>query len=124
MAIHYQNSLDRAFHALGDGTRREMISMLASRGALSAGELRAPFDAAQPTISKHLKVLENAGLVRREINGRVHHFHLVADSMRQAEDWIARHRTFWEGALRNLESFVTDGQPELRATDGSDEDTK
>ncbi|WP_298959668.1 metalloregulator ArsR/SmtB family transcription factor [uncultured Roseibium sp.] len=124
MAIHYQNNLDRAFHALGDGTRREMISMLASRGALSAGELRAPFSAAQPTISKHLKVLESAGLVRREVNGRVHHFHLVADSMKQAEDWISRHRTFWEGALQNLECFVTEAQPELQSMDRKDEVTE
>jgi len=84
-----------------------MISMLASRGALSANELRAPFDVAQPTISKHLKVLEQAGLVRREVEGRVHRFHLETGPLREAEDWIERHRTFWEGTLERLEAFVS-----------------
>ena len=106
MAINYQSSLDRAFHALGDGTRREIVSMLARHGALSASELRAPFDAAQPTISKHIKVLEQAGLVRRQVDGRVHRFLIRTTALREAEDWIARHRQFWEGTLAQLESFV------------------
>ncbi len=106
MAIQYQHPLDRAFHALGDGTRRQIISMLASDGALSASELREPFNVAQPTISKHLKVLEAAGLVRREIDGRVHRFHLEAAPLTEAENWIAKHREFWEGMLKSLEGFV------------------
>jgi DNA-binding transcriptional ArsR family regulator len=107
MAINYHTPLDRAFHALGDGTRRQMLSMLATQGALSASALRAPFKVAQPTISKHLKVLETAGLVRREIDGRIHRFHLQTASLQKAEDWIARHREFWEGTLKRLEDFVT-----------------
>jgi len=106
MAIYYQHSLDRTFHALGDGTRREIMSMLASGGALSAGEIRTSFDAAQPTISKHLKVLEKAGLVSRSVEGRTHRFKLQSPSMREAEDWLVRHRTFWEGTLEHLENFV------------------
>jgi DNA-binding transcriptional ArsR family regulator len=106
MAIHYQSSMDRAFHALGDQTRRDMVSMLASQGALSANELRKPFNVAQPTISKHLKVLETAGLVRREVCGRIHRFHLETAPLKEAEDWIARHRAFWEGTLEQLENFV------------------
>ncbi len=90
-----------------------MLSMLATSGALSAGELRAPFDVAQPTVSKHLKVLESAGLVRREIDGRTHRFRLEAAAMKEAEDWITRHRDFWEGTLGRLEAFVSDpGAPE------------
>lgn len=85
-----------------------MLSMLATGGALSAGELRAPFNAAQPTISKHLKVLESSGLIGREIQGRVHRFRLQTGAMREAEDWIARHREFWEGTLQRLEAFVAD----------------
>jgi len=112
MAIHYQSPLDRAFHALGDGTRRELISMLANQGTLSANELRAPFHVAQPTISKHLKVLEQAGLVRREVEGRVHRFHLEPGPLREAEDWIGRHRTFWEGTLARLEDFVRESSGE------------
>lgn len=111
MAIHYQNEMDRAFHALGDGTRRQIISMLARNGAQSANQLRAPFDVAQPTISKHLKVLETAGLVRREITGRMHLFHLETAPLQQTEDWIASHRSFWEGTLRRLDQFVSATEP-------------
>jgi len=98
--------MDRFFHALGDGTRREIVSMLARNGALSANDLRKPFNVAQPTISKHLKVLEKAGLVRREISGRIHHFHLETAPLEEAENWISRHRTFWQGTLQQLEDFV------------------
>lgn len=112
MAIHYQNAMDRAFHALGDGTRRQIISMLARNGAQSANALRAPFNVAQPTISKHLKVLETAGLIRREVTGRVHLFHLETAPLREAEDWIASHRSFWEGTLRRLDRFVSAMDPE------------
>ncbi|MEM7461526.1 MAG: metalloregulator ArsR/SmtB family transcription factor [Pseudomonadota bacterium] len=117
MAINYQTPLDRAFHALGDGTRRKMISMLANKGAMSAGELQAPFKVAQPTISKHLKVLETAGLIRREIDGRVHRFHLEAAPLHEAEDWIARHREFWAGTLSQLEDFVLEEHQETNHDD-------
>ncbi|MEO0911607.1 MAG: metalloregulator ArsR/SmtB family transcription factor [Pseudomonadota bacterium] len=116
MAIQYQHPLDRTFHALGDGTRRRILANLASGGAQSATELRAPFDAAQPTISKHLKVLEQAGLIRRRIEGRTHRFEIESTKMAEAEAWIADQRTFWEGTLKRLEAFVSDppegGQPD------------
>ncbi len=107
MAIQYNEPLDRTFHALGDGTRRKILSMLASDVALSANELRKPFNVAQPTVSKHLKVLERAGLIRREVAGRTHRFRLDAASMTEAEDWIKRHRAFWEGTLERLDAFIT-----------------
>lgn len=110
MAIQYQTTLDRTFHALGDGTRRQIISVLAARGACSANELRAPFQVAQPTISKHLKVLEKAGLVTREIDGRTHRFRLDITPMNEAEDWIERHKVFWEGTLGRLETFLTQSE--------------
>ena len=106
MAIQYHEPLDHAFHALGDGTRRKILSILASAGPLSASEIRAPFQVAQPTISKHLKVLEAAGLVSRDIQGRVHRFRLETEPMKEAQDWIAKHRLFWEGTLKRLEEFV------------------
>ncbi len=80
--------------------------MLATQGACSANELRAPFDVAQPTISKHLKVLEKAGLVKRQIDGRVHRFSLDSNPLDDAEDWISRHRAFWEGTLDRLGAFL------------------
>ncbi|MEM8742157.1 MAG: metalloregulator ArsR/SmtB family transcription factor [Pseudomonadota bacterium] len=106
MAIQYHDPLDRTFHALGDGTRRQIVAMLAARGACSATEIRKPFDAAQPTISKHLKVLEKAGLVAREIDGRTHRFRLETEPMKEATDWIERHRVFWEATLARLDAFV------------------
>ena len=108
MAIHYETPLDRTFRALGDETRRRMIAMLATEGAMSAGELGAPFGVAQPTTSKHLKVLERAGLVTREIAGRTHRFRLALEALDDAQDWIATHKTFWEGTLARLGAHLDD----------------
>lgn len=98
--------LDRTFHALSDGTRRAMIRALARGEARSAGELGARFRSAQPTISKHLKVLEQAGLVERTIDGRAHLFRLRRQPLREAEGWIARHQAFWTGAVAQLERLL------------------
>ena len=99
MAIKYQHQLDKTFHALGDGTRRKMLAMLAKRGECTAGDLGRPFDIAQPSVSKHIRVLEQAGLVSRRIEGRIHRFHLIMRPLNEAQDWIAKHKHFWEGSL-------------------------
>ncbi|MCA9265848.1 MAG: helix-turn-helix transcriptional regulator [Planctomycetales bacterium] len=108
MAIHYQESLDRIFHALGDGTRRTMLAMIAKRGECTASELGKPFRVAQPTISKHIRVLEQASLVSRRVAGRIHHFRLNTKPLTEATDWIARHRTFWENSLDALGNALDD----------------
>ena len=102
MAIRYQEQLDRTFHALGDGTRRRMLSLLAKQGECTASELGEPFKIAQPSVSKHIRVLEQAGLVSRRIDGRVHRFQLVITRLNEAQYWIARHREFWEATLDSL----------------------
>jgi DNA-binding transcriptional ArsR family regulator len=102
MAIYYRGSLDRTFHALGDPTRRQMLALLARRGELTATELGAPFRISQPTASKHLGVLERAGLLSRRVDGRVHRFRIRSQPLRQAESWIERHREFWEKTLERL----------------------
>jgi DNA-binding transcriptional ArsR family regulator len=102
VAIQYGAPLDRTFHALGDGTRRAMLAMLARSPECSAGELGAPFDIAQPTASKHLRVLERAGLVTRRVVGREHRYRLREKPLRDAEGWITRHRALWHGALDQL----------------------
>jgi DNA-binding transcriptional ArsR family regulator len=94
--------LDRTFQALADPTRRAMLALVARRGECVAGELGAPFDIAQPTASKHLAVLERAGLLVRRVEGRSHRFRLAAAPLDEAERWIARHRTFWEATLARL----------------------
>lgn len=83
-----------------------MLSLLAKQGMLRATDLQAPFDVAQPTISKHLKVLEKAGLITRDIDGREHRFQLDLGPMNEALDWISRHREFWEGTLNSLERYM------------------
>lgn len=102
MAIDHVTTLNRTFRALGDSTRRQIVSMLATRGMQSASELGEPFNVAQPTISKHIKVLERARIVTRDVDGRTHRFRLNISELSVAEEWIARHRTFWEGALSQL----------------------
>jgi DNA-binding transcriptional ArsR family regulator len=100
--------LDRTFRALADGTRRSMIRALARGERSSAGELGRQFHSAQPTISKHLKVLEQAGLVERTVEGRVHRFRLRQKPLNDAATWIARHRAFWTGAVDQLDRLLSE----------------
>jgi DNA-binding transcriptional ArsR family regulator len=106
--MHLAPALDRTFHALSDGTRRAMIQALAGGEARSAGELGRAFRSAQPTISKHLKVLEEAGLVVRTVEGRVHRFRLRRQPLREAERWLARHQAFWTGAVDQLDRLLSE----------------
>src|SRR5215470_12648728 len=103
MAMQRLSRLDRTFRALADGTRRSMIHALALGQIRSAGELGRQFRSAQPTISRHLKVLEQAGLVERTIEGRVHRFRLCRAPLQDAGGWIARHQAFWTGAVEQLD---------------------
>lgn len=109
MAMQSSADLDLTFHALADGTRRSMIHALARGETRSAGELGRQFRSAQPTISKHLKVLEEAGIVERKVEGRVHQFRLRRKSLEQAGRWIARHQAFWEGAVDQLDRLLAEG---------------
>jgi DNA-binding transcriptional ArsR family regulator len=107
--MQYASNLDRTFRALADGTRRSMIHALARGEARSAGQLGRRFRTSQPTISKHLKVLEQAGLVERTIEGRVHWFRLRQKSLADANGWIARHQAFWTGAVGQLDRLLSEG---------------
>src|SRR5262245_24161995 len=98
-----QQRLDRTFRALSDRTRRAMIHALSGGELRTASELGQQFDSAQPTISRHLKVLEHAGLIERSIEGRVHKFRLRQRPLQEAGRWIARHQAFWTGAVDQLE---------------------
>ena len=102
MAMQHAANLDRTFRALADGTRRSMVHVLARGEARSASELGRQFRSAQPTISKHLKVLERAGLVERTVEGRIHRFRLRQRPLQEAGGWITRHQAFWNGALGQL----------------------
>lgn len=107
--MHLEARLDHTFHALADQTRRSMIHALAGGEPQSASELGERFDSAQPTISKHIKVLEQAGLIERRVQGRVHRFRLRRERLREAEQWVSRHQAFWTGAVDQLERLLRDG---------------
>ncbi len=104
MVKHYSEQLDRTFFALSDPTRRAIIGNLAAKGACSVLELAEPFQMSLPAISKHLKLLENANLVTRQIRGRVHYLTLCAEPMSEANEWIASYRRFWNQQLDDLQS--------------------
>jgi DNA-binding transcriptional ArsR family regulator len=100
-----QRRLDRTFGALGDGTRRAILSRLA-RGDATVGELAEPFRVSRPAISKHLVVLERAGLVRRTREGRTSRCTLDVAVMREAAEWMERYRMFWAGRLDALARYA------------------
>jgi len=106
MAMRLNKQLDRSFRALGDGTRRAILHALAQGEARTAGELGRHFRSAQPTISKHLKVLEDAQLIERTVAGRVHWFRLQPKGLREATRWLTRHQAFWEEAVDQLEQLL------------------
>ncbi len=104
--VKYQNDpLSTTFQALADPTRRAILTRLA-QGEASVGELAAPFDMSLPAVSKHLKVLEGAGLLTRTKDGRVLRCHLQPGPMRAADDWIAEYRRFWDAQLESLERYL------------------
>ncbi|MGQ2907423.1 MAG: ArsR/SmtB family transcription factor [Aliihoeflea sp.] len=97
--------LDAVFHALSDATRRAMVERLVS-GPQSVGDLAAPFDMSLAGASKHIRVLEGAGLVMREVRGRTHRCSLDAARLRDAQDWLARYEKFWNARLDALEALL------------------
>ena len=112
-------TLDHTFAALADPTRRAMLARLAA-GEASVGELAAPHAMSLPAISKHLKVLERAGLVSRQRDGRVHHCRLDPAPMRDAVAWIESHRRFWEARFDALDDYLNQLKDEEDEDDTSD----
>lgn len=110
--------LDRTFAALADPTRRRILEHLAD-GDRCVTELARPHRMSLPAVSKHLRVLERAGLVRRARCGRVHRLKLEAEPMRQAQAWIEEYRKFWEASFDRLDEYLK----QLQAT-GKNETTK
>jgi DNA-binding transcriptional ArsR family regulator len=95
-------SLDKVFSALADPTRREILVALAE-GDRSVSELAEPFDVSLPAVSKHLSVLERAGLITREREGRVRRCRLDPEPLAGALEWIAQYGRFWEESFDSLE---------------------
>ena len=104
MAMH-QRDLPAIFGALSDPTRFSVVERLA-RGPASVSDLAKPFAMAGPSFLKHLKVLEDAGLVMSRKSGRVRTVELAPEAMRSVEDWIRTHRSNWERRLDALGTFL------------------
>jgi DNA-binding transcriptional ArsR family regulator len=98
-------ALDRVFGALSDATRRAILARLA-RGDATVGELAEPFAISRPAVSKHLRVLEAAGLVDRTREGRVSRCELDPAPMAEAAAWVERYRIFWEERLASFAEYV------------------
>ena len=101
--------LDRIFFALCDPTRRAIVGRLAERSS-TVGELAQPFSISAPAISKHMKILEGAGLINRRVEGRRHHCTLNPQALGEAQDWLSYYRDFWEARLDELESFLEESE--------------
>jgi DNA-binding transcriptional ArsR family regulator len=111
--------LDIVFQALSDPTRRAILEQL-TQGEASGTELAQPFSISVPAISKHLRVLEHAGLISRRKEGRVHHFRLTLRSMREAAVWLEQYRQFWETQFDELAMYLeTTSQEENEVDDTS-----
>lgn len=99
------DSLNSTFAALADPTRRAILARL-TMGEASVGELAAPFDMTGPAFSKHLKVLERAGLIARGRNAQFRPCRLNPEGLKAASDWIDEYRQFWEKRLDRLDAYL------------------
>ncbi len=97
--------LDSIFHALGDATRRQMLRELAA-GEQTVGQLARPFAISLAAASKHIRALESAGLIRREVRGRTHLCRLEAAPLAKASDWLSYYEQFWTSRLDELERLL------------------
>ena len=97
--------LDIIFHALGDATRRQMLRELAN-GARTVGQLAEPFDISLAAASKHIKALESAGLIRREVRGRTHVCRLDPGPLASANEWLTFYERFWTASLDKLDALL------------------
>lgn len=105
MVKYRELELDRAFGALAHPIRRGILAHLAT-GEATVSELAKPFRVSAPAISKHMRILEEAGLLSRKKQGREHHCRLEAQRLKEAQAWIEQHRKFWNERLDALERYL------------------
>jgi DNA-binding transcriptional ArsR family regulator len=101
------SQMNSVFHALGDATRRKMLRDLV-RGERTVSELAEPFAMSLAAASKHIRVLEHAGLIRREVRGRTHICQLEASPLARAHEWLSFYERFWTSRLDELERLLRD----------------
>ncbi len=115
--VEYETpALDAVFHALGDPTRRRMLHALAEQGERTVGQLAAPFAISLAAASKHIKALEGAGLIRREVRGRTHVCRLEAGPLASADQWLRFYERFWTDRLDALERLLREDDARAAAT--------
>lgn len=101
----HETQLSAVFHALGDPTRRRMLGLLCE-GECTVGQLAEPFQMSLAAASKHIKALEAAGLIQRDVQGRTHRCRLNAGPLAGASEWIAHYERFWNTRLDKLEALL------------------
>jgi DNA-binding transcriptional ArsR family regulator len=114
MAAAHAPQLDSLFAALADPTRRAIVERLLSRGELSVGDVAAPFAISTPAISRHLQVLERAGLIERRIERQWRFVRVRADALAPVENWLSRQRRHWTAALDRLEALAAAQTPKRK----------
>ncbi|MDP9839600.1 DNA-binding transcriptional ArsR family regulator [Neorhizobium huautlense] len=114
------HQVDTVFHALSDATRRHMLQEL-TQGERTVGQLAEPYSMSLAAASKHIKVLEGAGLVRREIRGRTHLCRLEPGPLATAHEWLSFYERFWTGRLDALERLLKEDDTRKAAAAGTQE---
>lgn len=114
MAVDTGDQLSVVFGALADPTRRALLTRL-TQGDATVAELAAPFQVSQPAISRHLKVLERAGLISRSRRATTRLSHLEAQPLREATAWLARYREYWDESYGRLDVLLAALQDKPRA---------
>jgi DNA-binding transcriptional ArsR family regulator len=116
MVNYPPKTLDHVFSALADPTRRAILERLAKDGEVMVTALAEPFDISLPAVSKHLRVLERAGLLAQEKEGRVRRCQLVVEPLQAADDWIGHYRRFWEANLDALADYLANATNDTEPT--------
>jgi DNA-binding transcriptional ArsR family regulator len=105
-----QPSLPRVFHALADPTRLAIVERLLAEGERTTGDIAAPFAISKPAISKHLKVLAEAGLIDRRIDRQWRVVRIRPDAVRALDEWFTRYRSFWQASFDRLDRLFASGK--------------
>ena len=114
------DQLSSVFGALADPTRRAILARL-TKGDATVAELAAPFQVSQPAISRHLKVLEEAGLISRRRRATARLSHLEAEPLREATAWLARYRAYWDESYDRLDVLLAELQDKQDERDDQDD---
>ena len=108
--VEYRRRLDRTYGAISHPVRRDILSRL-RKGRAKVTELAAPFAMSLAAVSKHIRVLEDAELVRRRVIGRDHYLAINAKPLRAASEWLADYRVFWDRRLDRLQELLEERRP-------------